>query len=224
MRYLLFVALFLYLSTSIAQTGNCERTGNFGETKLCFPQIAGYDECYLDPVIKEIADGTEIPANMVLAYYLSEDIFARKDSLDDVPFDDYFKLYGTRQMQEVEANEVLLKQMQGIVGQSLTGKTWDLLDKEIEQLEFTDEADIGVPKLIKSYQLTDDSFTFLLVATYQIENNAPYTLLISINGLLLRERLVWMAYYLQFDGKKSIATIEDKAGLVAKKILEENRF
>jgi hypothetical protein len=62
------------------------------------PEISGYQECYLDPSVKSIADATEVPANMVLGYYITNETLKKKDSLGLFVSSNYFKIYGTKQL------------------------------------------------------------------------------------------------------------------------------
>ena len=67
----------------------------FGDKEICLPKIDGYQECYTNPIVKRIADATEVPANTVLGFYLNNETYDKRDSLGLISFDDYFKIYGT---------------------------------------------------------------------------------------------------------------------------------
>ncbi len=85
--------LFTFNNWIIAQQSECASTVMFGDTKICLPKVEGYEECYYDPIVKKLADGTEAPVNVVLGYYLNNETYENRDSLSLIGFDDYFKFY-----------------------------------------------------------------------------------------------------------------------------------
>jgi len=76
----IIISLFFITKLSFAQENDCTRVTTFGEVELCLPMIEGYTEFYKDPIVKQLADGTEVPTNTVLAYYLSNDMYDNKRS------------------------------------------------------------------------------------------------------------------------------------------------
>ena len=64
---------------------------------------------------------------MVLGFYLNNETFGKKDSLGLFSFDNYFKVYGTKQIKEYKANSELLKQMQDILEGNFISKNWALM-------------------------------------------------------------------------------------------------
>jgi len=211
--------LFTFLSSSIlAQEADCSRTTEFGAAEICLPKMEGYQECYLYPVVKELADRLEVPANRVLGFYLNDEIHAKKDSLGLISFDDFFKVYGTKQIEGYEADREFLNEMQGLITGNFISANWEQVEKEVDQIGL--DLEIGVPKLIKVYNYNKDSFTTIMLAKYQIEGAEPYTLAMTINGLLINQRLIWMAYYLRYEGEETITRLQKNSDLILSKFLE----
>ena len=204
-----------------AQEANCVRTAYFGESEICLPKIEGYQESYLDSIVKQVADGTEVPANMVLGFYLNNETFEKKDSLGLFRFDNYFKVYGTKQIKDYKANSELLTQMQDILGSNFISKNWELMEKEINKIGL--EVEIGVPTIIKTYNLNEKSFTYVMLTRYEIEGAEPYTLAMTINGLLINERLIWMAYYLNYSGEETISRLQNKTNMILAELLNTEK-
>lgn len=215
------IIVFLFSNIISAQSKVCSRTTNFGDAKICLPKIDGHQECYTEPDVKQLADATEVPMNTVLAYYINDETYAIKDSTGLQGMSDFFKIYGTLELKDYQANDELLKQMEEIISGSFMEKNWDLMHKEIDKLNL--EIEVGVPTMIKSYNHTEDSFTCILITKYDAPDLESTTVTLSINGMLLNERLVWMAYYLPYDGEQSIIALQKNSNRILDVILTANK-
>lgn len=206
----------------LSQDNECSRKTLFGTTEICLPQINGYEECYTEPIVKELADATEVATNLVLGYYLNNATFAKKDSLGLINFEDYFKIYGTKEIQDYDADDKILKQMQTMLSGNFLAKNWEEVEEGIESLDLDVEIEIGVPVKIDEYNLTDNSFTLVMLTKYQIEGEDPFTIALTMNGLLMHDRLVWMAYYQDYTGEKTMSKLRHKSDIILKELLKAN--
>ncbi|MGB0391206.1 MAG: hypothetical protein ACPGD5_06535 [Salibacteraceae bacterium] len=213
----LLIVLFL-VNFTFAQKTKCSRISNFGSAEICLPKIKGYQECYTYPRVGQLADATEVPANMVLGFYLNNGIYERKDSLGLISFDDYFKVYGTKQIKDYPADNALLKKMQEIMSGNFLTKNWDELSKEVDKIGL--EIEIGVPTIIKSYNLNKNSFTYITLTNYSMEGGNPVTLVMTMSGVLVNERLIWMAYYLNYNGEETIERAEKNSNFIVTNLLK----
>lgn len=204
--------LLLLSNWIVAQEGNCVRMAMFGETEICLPHIEGYWECYSDSIVKQLADGNEVPNNMVLGFYLNNQVYEKKDSIGLISFDDYFKVYGTKQIKDFKADSKFLHEMQEMFTGNFLSKNWELIEKDIDKIGRNVE--VGVPIMIKAYNVNENSFSAVMLITYEFEGVEPYTLAMTINGLLINERLVWMAYYLYYNGEETIAILQEKSNAI----------
>ena len=209
MTRILLIALVFMSSqlTLLSQEGDCYRTAKFGTTDICLPVIDGYTESYTDSQVKQLADATEVPLNMVLGYYINEKSYENFDSIDKM--DDFFKVYGTIQLQDSPATRNEIAEIGNIVKGSFITKNWEELSKDIKIKGL--EMEVGVPTVVKSYNLNDESFTMILIARYAIEGAEPYDMALTMNGFISNGRMVWMAYYLLFEGEETIKQIELKS-------------
>lgn len=210
-----FVVVLIGLCLSnwlIAQDTRCARKAYFGEAEICLPPITGYRECYTDPVVKQLADNTEVASNMVIGFYLSQETYDKRDSIGLMSFDNYFKIYGTRQIMDYHADMAFLYQMQMLLSENFILKNWDEMKKGVDEIGL--EVEIGAPTVIKNYQLNDRSFTYMMLVTYEMPGVKPYTMAMTINGVLMSERLVWMAYYLRYKGEETITRLEERSNQI----------
>jgi hypothetical protein len=61
-----------------------------------------------------------------------------------------------------------------------------------------------------------------MLTKYALEGIEPYTLAISINGLLINDRVIWMAYYLNYKGEETIISLANKSNDIVRKLLKVN--
>jgi len=202
---LVFFALII-TQISQAQEEACARTTSFGGVEICLKKVAGYKESYLTPVVKAHADATEVPANTVLGYYLNNTDYGSGKNIDVTVLDDYFKIYGTLAVKDYEANSDLLNQLQTMVADNFISKNWDEVSKDIDKLGL--DVEIGKPVMIDSYNLNPDSFTLVLLIKYMPEGAEPYTRAMTMNGIIINNRLVWMAYYLMYEEPGTIEKLK----------------
>ena len=220
MKKITIIVLLICIIWSYAQENDCSRNTNFGTIELCLPSIEGYQECYLNDVIKPIADGTEVPANMVLGYYLNNETYSNLDILGETQYEDYFKVYGTKQIKDYHADSSLIEEMQGLLDNNFVSKNWDEMEKEIDKVGLGVE--IGVPTVVKSYNLNEDSFSFIMITKYQISQTESYTMAMTVNGAILNDRMIWMAYYLKYKGEETITTLEKNSNKILLALMESN--
>ena len=216
-HYKILIVCFICIASGIkSQEHNCSRITYFGEKEVCLPVIDGYNECYNHPKVKYIADNTEVAVNVVLGYYLNDENYNERDNLEGVLFDDYFKIYATKQLSDYNADQQVLRQMQTMIAGNFIEKNWDEMKEEIAGAGI--RAQIDTPTVIKSYQLNDRSFTNLMVANYNIEGQEPYTMSIALNGILINQRFIWMAYYLIYKEEKTIEQLQINSDSILKAI------
>ena len=215
-----YFILLLSVSTLVyAQKNLCDRKAKFGATTFCLNHIEGYHECYTYPTVKTLADKTEIPANMVLGFYLNDKIYQQKDSMGLISFDDYFKVYGTKQIQDYKVGKKELGEMQEILNGSFISKNWDSMKKEVDKLSF--EIEVGIPTVVKTYKLNKNSFTFIMITKYELEGGQSYIMAYTMNGLLIKDKLIWMAYYLNYSNESTIDRLQINSDKIVNKLLEQ---
>lgn len=216
-KYILLVLVMIpCVSLLHAQEVDCSRKASFGNRDICLPKIQGYVEGYTDPNVKQLADATEVPINMVLGFYLNDRIYDKRDSLGLISFDDYFKIYGTKEIQDYKADYQFLDKMEALVSENFIVQHWDDMSKEIGKLELPGE--VGVPTVIDKYRINKESFTFVMLTKYDFEGMESYTLAMTINGYLKNERLIWMAYYLNYEGQETIEKLKKNSDSILSRL------
>ena len=219
MKYLSIILLLLIglTQTAIAQNAKCSRETSFGKKKICIPKIKEYTECYSNSTVKALADATEVESNIVLGFYLNNETYAKRDSLGLISFDDYFKIYATKSIQDLKADHALLDELIKQLSGNFMSQNWDEISEEIEELDL--DMEIGTPIVVDNYRLNDDSFSMIMIVKYQFEGMEPYTMAMTINGFIQNERLLWMAYYRNYENKKTIKTLKSRSDSILEQII-----
>ncbi len=219
MKRILLIAFVVTTTNSVrAQSSNCERITKFGEAELCLAKVNGYKECYLEPKVRLLADMTEVPINMVLGFYLNNSVYEKRDSLGLIRFDDYFKIYGTKEIKDYKADKSTLDEMQKVLAGNFISKNWEEMEKEIDKIDL--EVQVGVPTVIDSYTLNNKSFTYIMLARYELEGVEPYTMAMALNGMLLNERLVWMAYYRNYTDQSIVDQLKTNSNKILSQLMK----
>lgn len=219
MKIIVTIAAILFVSCNFlnAQNSKCVREAKFGDAKICLPEINGYTECYNDPIVKELADKTEVAENIVLGFYFNNEVFRRRDSLGYIDYDDYFKVYATKLFSTLEANTNILEKLKERITQNFVKKKWIELSKEIQETGFIDKID--EPILIESYSMNQSSFSAVLLAKYIVQGREPYTMAMTLNGYIKEDRFVWMAYYLNYENGETIERLKKNSNQILEKLI-----
>lgn len=213
---IIFFGMLLY-HISFSQDP-CLRHTFFGPADICLPRIDGYEECYLDKKVAALADGTEVQMNMILGFYLNTHTYNRKDSLGLFPFDNYFKVYATKELKNQVADHEVLKQVQKMVESNYISKNWETYKSDLDKIGLN--IDFGVPVLIKSYSINKNSFTSVMLLKVQSPDSKPITIAMTMNGILVKQRLIWMAYYLHYENEKTIQLLEKNSNFVLENLVK----
>ena len=190
----------------------------FGDKEICLPKIDGYQECYTNPIVKRIADATEVPANTVLGFYLNNETYDKRDSLGLISFDDYFKVYATNELKNHMATSRDLDQMIQMLSDNFIKKNWDELSAEIDKNGL--DIQMGIPIVVEEYRINDESFSMAMLLQFEDENMDLLTVATTINGYLKNDRLVWMAYYLHYEDNETISTLKQNSNNILQQLVD----
>jgi len=198
----------------------CYNSVSFGDIYICLPEIDGMKECYLVPIVKKLADQFEYEGNSVLAFYLNDKTYKQVDKLDEITYDDYFKIYATNQLKGIKAGKKELNEMSNAIGGNWIKEKWSGLKSKIEKDH--NYLSVGRPILIEDYSPHEDVKTFIMLTKYQMEDY-EYVMVMSMNMLLVKNRLIWLAYYKDYDGEESINKTKAKNDYIVLKFMDDNK-
>lgn len=227
----IFIVLFSLLLFACVQNPNsgyrnektmksdCESSVQFGDIHICLPQINNMTECYSLPIVKELADQTESKDNIVLAYYLNNEIYNQVEYLDDLVFDDYFKIYGVKKMRNLKVTRTNLNKMAEMMEANYFKKNWDSIKDKVN--EVFEEITIDIPVLIESYSPHEDIRSGVLLMTLNT-GIEEFVLIATLNFILIKNRMVALAYYKTYDGPESVKEAKSKNDYIVLRFVQEN--
>ena len=221
MKTIIAVISYFLIAQSAFTQNNCNRTTNFGQAEICIPILDGMQECYLEPTIKMLADATEVSTNVVLAYYLDQSTYDQLDNIYNIHYDNYLKIYATKELQDIEMGISEVEEMNKVLADNFIITEWDDIKKEVDGLNL--DIEIGQPTVVKNYTHNDKSFTYVMLVNYVLDTETNYTMAMTVNGMLLNKRLIWMAYYLNYDGEDSIELLQSKSNAILDNIIRANK-
>jgi len=221
MKTIIAVISYFLIAQSAFTQNNCSRTTNFGQAEICIPILDGMQECYLEPTIKMLADATEVSTNVVLAYYLDQSTYDQLDNIYNIQYDNYLKIYATKELQDIEMGISEVEEMNKVLADNFIITEWDDIKKEVDGLNL--DIEIGQPTVVKNYTHNDKSFTYVMLVNYVLDTETNYTMAMTVNGMLLNKRLIWMAYYLNYDGEDSIELLQSKSNAILDNIIRANK-
>ena len=228
--FLLFISFSLLCCQSIDannQTVNqskehtdCKKSIILGGKEICLPEIDGMKECYEVPIVKSLADKNEYSANSVLAFYLNNSTFEKVDQLGDFSFDDYFKIYAMTKLKTVDVSKAQFTQFANEMTSNFIRKNWDELKRKIDNQDF--EFSVGQPVLIDDYSPHDQANTYVMLLKLSDDENEKI-LACTMNMILLKERLIFLAYYKNYENPESIKTAKSKNDFIVHRLISENK-
>ena len=219
-RITLIIFLSIITQAITAQEGNCQRTATFGDVGICLPLITGYTEGYLDEFVKPMADATESPMNSVLGFYLNNETYNSRAALGTFAFDDYFKVYGTNELQNVPIDGTMLNDMADLMNSNFIARNWSELKDAAGPI--ASMIDIGTPVVIENYNLNDKSFTSIMLVKYQTDEDHSFLMTMSINGIQMQDRVIWMAYYLEYFDDNTVTQLKLANNKILTRLQESN--
>ncbi len=202
-----------------SDTTDCVDTVAFGDTTFCLPKIEGMTQGYDDPIIKAKADEFDDPQNTILAYYVPTAVFKQRDSLAFITYDNYYKVYTSNmaknyEMKPAEVQEVMRGMTGGMMNSTIAEVNEDFKNSN-KPLE------IGQPTLVEKYEGYNNSSTAIVLMGLT-KDTVDKVMAIAMNVLLVKDRLVFMAHYLDYNGQASIEQLKENNSNFLKEFYKVN--
>lgn len=214
---LILFIFFLFSFKNGVDNTNCIRTVSFGDINICLPIIDGLKECYLYPRVKYIVD--ENDGSQILGYYINNSTFKQVDRLDKIIYDDYVSINAPIASKGIKIGQMELNQFKRMAEQNYIKKNWSDIKNRIEE---NFNATLGAPILIDSYSPNEKVRTFIIMTKILFGENEIVRLM-SLNMIEIKNRLVNLVYYKDYEGLESIKKLKSKNDYMVLLLLEENK-
>ena len=195
----------------------CNNKATYGDVEFCLPQLNGIKEAYKDPIINNRINRFEDKSNIILGYYITEEVYAMKDSIDHVDFDNYYKVYAPKQGVNLNTNSSQMKEIMNMMTSGFIDKT---LEKSNEDFK-TSGIEMSQPTLIEKYQLNREASTMVILM--RISNqNTDKLVAITMTAILIKQRIVFVAHYLDYKDDKTIKLVKEHTDTFINELLLVN--
>jgi hypothetical protein len=198
----------------------CNHSRFYGEIEICLPEIDGMTETYSHEKVKRRTNQFSYDNNTILGLYLNKEDMAKLDDFDNAALDDYFKVYALKKLEGIEIGKTEFELIKKSSEAAFAKKNWEEMEAEI--LDGTSELSLDQPVQIESYKLNENIFTivYLFRLTYGAEERISAA---TMSIVLLKNTLVYYAYYKNYSGPKTLDQVRAKNDLFGYKILELNK-
>lgn len=218
---IVFAIIFLFFNAfKVYSQSDCKSSVKYADKYICLPYIEGMTECYSVPIVKAVVDLFDIEGNTTLAFYLNDKIYKNVHRLLELEYDDYIKIYAPTSLMQYkikqEELDIVKEAMKEELFSGLMIKLEDILkEKELDELKF------DRPILIDEYSINSNVRTLFFLTKVSIEDH-EYFSLATLNIIRVKEKLILLAYYKDYDNHESINFTKAKNDYIVLKLIQEN--
>ena len=199
----------------------CEKSADWGDTKICLPELAGMIECYSHPNIKAKTSRTASKDNFVLAYYLSNETYQEIDRIEEFNIDDYIKIFALTYLKNSKSDQAQLNKLSNVISNSALQVKWAEIKQGIEKKH--DGLVFGKPVIIDQYSPDKNARTFIMIVKMKVFDSDEYISIITSNIVLVNERIISVAYCKSYEGEHSIIKSKSKNDYIISSLLAANK-
>ena len=197
-----------------------ERIAKYGNVEIILPEVDGMIECRTNPSMKDFFDEINYPGNIMLGGYVNSDRFSKILNNNSNSFDDYFLVYASSISKEINSTKADMAKLGEMITNGMGKGEWEVIKGKIEnKIEF---ATVGKPVLIDEYSVVADIMSFVMLGKYIVNKKEIIRIVVS-NIALIKDRLIWMAYYKDYNGEESLTKAKAKNDYLAILISNENK-
>ena len=218
-KWVVFIGLIILTGCINDDNKSGSNSALYGYVNIRLPHIKGMIECRNNPKVQQIIQ-QYLESGPVLGYYLNQDTHRQIDILSEIAYDNYFMIYGDYQRENYRASVSDLEIAERNLEQTLfEGENFEQISSKIEEVYGTITA--GQPALLEKYTPQQNVRTMLMLIKYK--NDTGETSIVSaINFILVKNRIVNLAYYMNYSGGTSIDKLKKKNNEAIKKFMQIN--
>ena len=220
-KIVVFLTLVTLMSCSNKNSRLCDNSALYGYVTICLPTVKGMNECSSHPNIQAIIQPF-LDSGPVLGYYLNNEMYKQIDRIQaaETTYDDYFMIYGDYLRENYQAVQSDLALMEDNLAQTLfEGSNFEQITSRIEEAFGT--VTPGQPVLLEKYSPHNNVRTMIVLMKYQHETGETIVLS-AVNCILVKRRLITLAYYIAYRGGESFEGIKQKNNEAVKRLMEAN--
>ncbi len=191
-----------------------------GEKGICLPELKGMIECYNEPEIKTRVDQFKVKGNTIHGYYMNDSLYKiAKENTDYIVISDCYKVFSVNETHNISITPTQLKELFAetakIYRKNIYNEALDEFDKKYKFIT------LDSPVVIEEYQPHNNIQTALMLIRSNVMGKESFSLM-TLNLIIIKERLLFYSYYLMYNGNSSINFAKNKSDYYGLKIINEN--
>ena len=197
----------------------CKNEVSFGDTFICLPKMEGMVETLHHPKISDRINDLKDKTNITLGYYISDDTFAQMEQIESINYDNYFKVYAPIQGMDYRMTVSEMNQITAMMTSGFLDKTLEETNNDLKTMGKT--IALSMPTLIEKFSANHNTSTLVILMQIETENLRKI-LAVSMTSIIIKQRLIFVAYYLDYKNEETIDTLKKRNQLFIDAILEVN--
>lgn len=198
----------------------CDKSIKWGDLDICFPKIGGMKECITHAKIEKLMKEVDNDQFTYLAYFLNDTIYSKLDAESIEGWDDYFLIYVVNSLKNQKINESELDYLSNKMTESFNKTNWIEIDEKIKT--FVKNKSIDRPLLLETYKMSETTRTSVSISNIN-NGRRENVLIITTNILLIKNRIIFLAYYMHYNGLDSIKIAKAKNDYILLSFLDVNK-
>jgi hypothetical protein len=198
----------------------CDSSINYGDISICLPEMPNYKECYANKYVKQRANHeAKILNNDIIGVYLTDSLFLKFQKEPNTLWTEFVKIYGTPEMKNKYFSSAYFNEIESLLRSNSEFVPWDEAIKSVN--ENSENLKIRKPALIEIYQPNEKIKSIIYLGDYKYMNESG-KILWTANMCVIKNRLIYFAYYLKFEGSKTKEILKLRSNAFGKAFIQLN--
>tara|TARA_B110000240_G_C13392579_1_gene407443 strand:- start:167 stop:907 length:741 start_codon:yes stop_codon:yes gene_type:complete len=207
---------------TISQTEvqDCNTFSTWFDINVCLPDLEGMTECYDEPKYIDLVHYLVPSSNPTLAYYMNDSTYIANVESTSITssVDDYFWVYATDGIRGINCTNQELNYMDELYIEDYPESNWNNVRRH---LETTTGFSVDVPILLEKYSIYRNIKSYLHLIKFN-RNGDTFYMVYTVNLLLIKNRIIWAAYYKEYEDESSLNETKTKNNSLVLKLFEKN--
>lgn len=194
---------------------------NYGDISICLPEIKGYLECFNDSLVKKRAnEEMGLIGNEIFSVYLNSELYSKFIKAPiTTKWEEHIKIYGVPSLKSKDVPDNLLDKIESHLRSNSEIIAWDITVNKINKgkIGYT----LQKPALVEIYQTLKNVKSFVYISDYDLFGE-PGIMMWVANICILKNRIIYVAYYKEFDNKNAKVILKKKNDFFIKELIRLN--
>ncbi|MDR4470069.1 MAG: hypothetical protein MRJ68_17510 [Nitrospira sp.] len=161
-------------------------------------------------------------ASTTIGVYLTDSLASRLSELDSIALDEFVKLYTVQKTLDFDIDHDQIVQLSEMLNSQHIRKNWESsIGRPLRELF----SDIAIDKylIIENYSPRRNIMSTIYLTRMQ-NDNVDYDeyLAMNLSLCIIKGKLIWSAYYLQYDDRSTIEELKKRSDYFNLRLLQDN--